>query len=246
MAGDLEISPSYVNLIERNQRPVSADILIRLSTVYGLDLSHLAAADSDALFSELASAFADPIFKNAGASREDALDLAAGNPVLGEAVAQLYRAWRTAQTELVEARAAGRGAAEADPVVEARAFLQANRNHFPLIDAAAEGIAGELSAGGSLLDALAGRFAARHGLRVRFLPDDVMTGAYRRLNRHAGELAARQRQPRFSPRAAIVADRTARAARSDRQRGALYFGRRAASVARGARELRGGGDHAAL
>ena len=29
MAADLEISPSYVNLIERNQRPVSADPAFR-------------------------------------------------------------------------------------------------------------------------------------------------------------------------------------------------------------------------
>ena len=193
MAGDLEISPSYVNLIERNQRPVSADILIRLSTVYGLDLSHLAAADSDALFSELAGAFADPIFKNAGASREDAFDLAAGNPILAEAVAGLYRAWRTAQADLVEARA-GRAAPDADPVEEARAFIQTNRNHFPILDGAAEAIAAELSAGGaSLTDGLVARFAGRHGLKVRFLPDDVMVGAYRRLNRHAGELALSER-----------------------------------------------------
>lgn len=193
MAGDLEISPSYVNLIERNQRPVSADLLIRLSAVYGLDLSHLAGGDSDALFGELADAFADPIFRQAGATREDAFDLAAGNPVLGEAVANLYRAWRTAQTELTEARA-GRAPLDADPVEEARAFLQANRNHFPEIDAAAERIAGELSAGGaSLLDALSLRFKERHGLRVRFLPDDVMAGAYRRLNRHAGDLTLSER-----------------------------------------------------
>ncbi len=193
MAAELGLSPSYVNLIERNQRPVSADVLIRLSTVYGLDLSHLATAESDALFNDLASAFADPIFKNAGAGREDAFDLAAGNPVLGEAVAQLYRAWRTAQAELVEARA-GRAPQDADPVEEARAFLQANRNHFPAIDSAAEGIAGELAEGGAgIIDALAARFLARHGLRVRFLPDDVMTGAYRRLNRHAGQLALSER-----------------------------------------------------
>ncbi len=193
MAGDLEISPSYVNLIERNQRPVSADLLIRLAAVYGLDLSHLAQGDSDALFTELAAAFADPIFKGAGATREDAFDLAAGNPVLGEAVAGLYRAWRAAKAELVEARA-GRSPLDADPVEEARAFIQGSRNHFPEIDAAAEAIAVELSVGGtSLFDALAARFSARHGVRVRVLPDEVMLGAFRRLNRHAGELSLSER-----------------------------------------------------
>jgi len=194
MASDLDVSPSYVNLIERNQRPISADLLIRLSAVYGLDLAHLGGADSDALFTELSAAFADPIFRNAGASREDAFDLAAGNPILGEAVASLYRAWRTAQGELVEARAGGRAGLEADPVEEARAFIQTNRNYFPAVDEAAEGIARDLSASGtSLFDALAGRFAARHSLRVRVLPDDVMVGAFRRLNRHAGELSISER-----------------------------------------------------
>jgi predicted transcriptional regulator len=194
MASDLEISPSYVNLIERNQRPVSADLLLRLSAVYGLDLSQLGGTDSDALFTELTAAFADPIFRGAGATREDAFDLAAGNPVLGEAVAGLYRAFRTAQSELMEARAAGRAGLDADPVEEARAFLQANRNYFPAIDTGAEAIAAELAAGGaSLYDALVARFAARHRLRVRVLPDDVMVGAWRRLNRHSGELSLTER-----------------------------------------------------
>ncbi len=193
MASDLDISPSYVNLIERNQRPVSADLLIRLSAVFGLEISQFADGDSDALFSELSAAFADPIFKTAGATREDAFDLAAGNPILGEAVASLYRAWRSSQADLVEARA-GRASLEADPVEEARAFIQSNRNHFPAIDASAEAIAAELGSGGaSIFDALASRFAARHRLRVRVLPDDVMVGAYRRLNRHAGDLSLSER-----------------------------------------------------
>lgn len=193
MAADLEISPSYVNLIERNQRPVSADLLVRLSAVYGLDLSHLGGAESDAVFAELSAAFADPIFRTAGATREDAFDLAAGNPILAEAVASLYRAWRAGQADLVEARA-GRASPEGDPVEEARGFIQANRNHFASIDAAAEAIAADLNAAGaSLYDALARRFLDIHRLRVRVLPDDVMVGAFRRLNRHAGELSLSER-----------------------------------------------------
>ncbi len=194
MAAGLGISTSYMNLIERNQRPVSADLLIRLTTAYGFDLGQFAIAEHEALFADLAGTFADPIFKSAGATREDAFDLAAGNPILGEAVAGLYRAWRSAQAELLEARAAGRGANAADPVEEARGFIQANRNHFPAIDAVAEVTAEELAETGvSLFDALAARFAGRHGLRVRVLPDDVMMGAYRRLNRHAGELSLSER-----------------------------------------------------
>ncbi len=187
MAAALDISPSYVNLIERNQRPVSADLLVRLAGVYGFDLSRLDGAESDELFANLAVAFADPIFQGAGVTREDALELAAGNPVLGDAVAALFRAYRAAEQELTEARVSGARAME-DPVEEARTFLHENRNHFPDVDEAGEAINAEKGAG-ALFDALVARFKRDHRLRVRILPADVMTGAWRRLNRHSNEVA---------------------------------------------------------
>ncbi len=187
MAGELGISPSYVNLIERNQRPVSADILVVLAKSYGFDLSRMAGAETDELFTDLARVFADPIFQEAGVSREDAFDLAAGNPVLGSAVASLFRAWRTAEEELNEARIAGNRATE-DPLEEARTFLHAHRNHFPALDEVGERVAADRGPG-SLFDALCERFSRDHRLRVRVLPADVMAGAWRRLNRHSGEIA---------------------------------------------------------
>ena len=182
MAAELEISPSYVNLVERNQRPVSADLLVRIAQGFDIDLAAFSGERADDLFQTLNDAFADPLFQNAGVSREDAHELAAGNPVLGDAVAALYRAYRQSQTELMEARAAGRPG-EADP------FIHANRNYFPALDEAGEEIAkgGDIKSGG-LFEALSERFQRMHRLRVRVLPGDVMVGAYRRLNRHSGDV----------------------------------------------------------
>ena len=45
MASDLDISASYVALLERNQRPVTAQILLRLADAYDLDLRSLSADD---------------------------------------------------------------------------------------------------------------------------------------------------------------------------------------------------------
>ena len=189
MAAGAGVSASYVNLMERTQRPVSADVLVRLAKAYDFDISDLDADRADDLFASLAAAFADPVMQQAGVTREDAHELAAGNPVLAEAVAGLYRAWRSAQEELLEA-SAGRRVGRADPLEEARAFIHEHRNFFPDIDAAAETIAGELAAGPpSLFASLVERFRARHRLGVRVLPADVMTGAYRRLNRHSAELS---------------------------------------------------------
>ena len=43
MAEDLGVSASYLNLLERNQRPVTAQILLRLADAYDLDLRSLSA-----------------------------------------------------------------------------------------------------------------------------------------------------------------------------------------------------------
>jgi predicted transcriptional regulator/transcriptional regulator with XRE-family HTH domain len=42
MAADLEISAPYVALLERNQRPMTADMLLRLARTYTIDLADLA------------------------------------------------------------------------------------------------------------------------------------------------------------------------------------------------------------
>ena len=42
MAEDLGMSPSYLNLMERSQRPVTAQILLRLAEAYDVDLRSFA------------------------------------------------------------------------------------------------------------------------------------------------------------------------------------------------------------
>ena len=58
MAADLGVSPSSLNHIERNQRPVSAQLLLRLADTYDVDLRTLGPSGGPATESELAEAFA--------------------------------------------------------------------------------------------------------------------------------------------------------------------------------------------
>ena len=44
MAATLEISPSYLNLIERNQRPLTAALMLRLAETYDFDPRALGAS----------------------------------------------------------------------------------------------------------------------------------------------------------------------------------------------------------
>ena len=188
-AAALGVSPSYVNLIERNQRPASADFLLRMSELEGVDLGVMRGEAQDETMARLFAALKDPILNDAGVTREDMVELSAGLPAAAEAFAALYDAWRASQTELIEARAAGRSAID-DPVEEARSFLQARRNHFPAIEEATEAIAKDMGkAPSSLYDRVALRLDARFGIRTRVMPQSVMTGAVRQLNRHARQLA---------------------------------------------------------
>jgi transcriptional regulator with XRE-family HTH domain len=76
MAEGLGISPSYINLIERNQRPVTAQLLLRLAETYDLDLRDLATADEDRFFAELNEIFSDPLFRQIDLPKQELRDLA--------------------------------------------------------------------------------------------------------------------------------------------------------------------------
>lgn len=196
MAAALEVSASYVNLIERNQRPVSAELLLKVARAFDIDLGRFADAGIDGLADALKQAFTDPLFHAAGVDRDDADDIVIGNPSLAGAILTLFRSWKSAQNDLAEAGAEGRLDID-DPVEEARAFLQERRNYFDELDRWAEQIATALSAGALgravSIEAIAARFLERHRLTVRVLPDEVMGGDFRRLDRHSGTIAVSER-----------------------------------------------------
>ncbi|MFQ5561930.1 MAG: short-chain fatty acyl-CoA regulator family protein [Parvularculaceae bacterium] len=188
MAADLDISPSYVTLIERNQRPLSADLLLRLAETYDLDLKSFSGGEEET-FAQLQEALSDPLFEERGIGREDLRDLLSASPAMGEAFAALYRAYKTAQDGLMEARAAGDAGAP-DPLEEAREFIGGERNYFAALDERGEALARALGApGADVFGALAARIEDKHGLAVRVYPADVMTGAYRRLDRHRRQVS---------------------------------------------------------
>ena len=184
MAQDLEVSASYIALLERNPRPLSAEMLVRLAQTYRLDVAALAAESGDDS-ARLQSALRDPMFGGIELKALEVADAAANFPGVTEAFLRLYTAYREEQLALADRSVDGReGEDAADPVAESRRFLAARRNSFPGLDDAAERLAQAVAAN----EGLAGHLKARHGLRVRRLPPDVMTGATRRLDRHRREV----------------------------------------------------------
>lgn len=184
MAIDLEISPSYVALIERNQRPVTADLLLRLARTYQLDITELAADDGADYNRRLTETLRDPIFAGIDLPALEVADLATSFPGVSEALLRLYGAYTREQAALADRQADQGADIASDPVAEARRFLAAHRNHFPAMEARAEALAGAIAREGDAASWL----ARTHGIRTRFLPPYVMMGSIRRFDRHNQQL----------------------------------------------------------
>ena len=104
MAADLEISASYVALLERNQRPLTADLLIRLARTYDLDIARLAGDGGAEQQSRLTAVLRDPIFADIDLPAMEAADVAANYPGFAEALLRLHTAWREEQLALEQQR----------------------------------------------------------------------------------------------------------------------------------------------
>jgi hypothetical protein len=186
MAADLEVSASYIALLERNNRPLTADLLVRLAQTYKIDMAVLAGHGGAEDAARLQAVLKDPMFADIDLPSLETTDAASNFPGITEALLRLYTTYQEEQLALAD-RSAESGAAggEApDPVAESRRFLAARRNSFPSLDDAAERLAQAVSGH----DNLAGYFRARHDLRVRRLPSNVMVGSVRRLDRHRREI----------------------------------------------------------
>ncbi|MGN6284313.1 MAG: helix-turn-helix domain-containing protein [Afipia sp.] len=193
IAEGLGISPSYVNLIERNQRPVTAQILLRLAETYDLDLRDLATADEDRFFAELNEVFSDPLFRQIDLPKQELRDLAELCPGITHALQRLYAAYTEARRgeTMAAAQFADRDETagtryEANPIERVRDLIEANRNYFPELESAAETLRDEIDVASShdLFAALSERLRERHSTTVRIMPVDVMRETLRRWDRH--------------------------------------------------------------
>lgn len=182
MAEDLGISPSYVALLERNQRPLTAPLLLRLAKVYALEVADIASEDASDYARRLGEALRDPIFADIDLPALEMSDVATNFPGIAEALLRLHGAYLREQRALAEQRAAG-GSDRADPVVEARRFVAERRNYFHALDTRAEQLAEEVAAAGGTETWLRSR-----GVRVRFMPSDVLVDSVRRYDRHNEQL----------------------------------------------------------
>jgi predicted transcriptional regulator/DNA-binding XRE family transcriptional regulator len=165
-AQKLGISTSYLNLVEHDQRNVTASLLFKLTDILNVDLAALSGTQEREFERLVREIFADPQLALEPVPDAEIATLAAA-PNAARAIVALHRA-------LLAARADETGITLPSgrrimlPTEEVREFFHEHANHFPTLETAAEAISATLNAAQiGTSHALAERLRRAHGLVVQ-------------------------------------------------------------------------------
>lgn len=181
LARRLRLSPSYLNQIERNQRPLTLDVQRRLQAVLG-DLGGLLDADDPA-------ALVEPLDQtlralgHGGLSTSELRLLAGSLPQVAHALLDLHRQHRHLHERATALELQVGDSRSAAPLLPAgdqvRDYFNRAHNHIAELDERAEALYAELGlTPGHLVGRLRQRLADRHGIVVE-TPDAALAGVKR-------------------------------------------------------------------
>lgn len=177
LARALDVSASYLNQLERNQRPLTVPLLLRLNAVFNIDVQLFSEDEEARLIVDLREALTDAgadVGVGGAVSMAELRELANAMPAVGRALVSLHRRGREL-AERLDQLAAGEGGAAAltggvlpppAPYEEVRDFFYARHNHIPTLDEAAERLAERCQQNGGALDRGLEEELRRHDVRV--------------------------------------------------------------------------------
>ncbi|NEA30230.1 short-chain fatty acyl-CoA regulator family protein [Streptomyces sp. SID13031] len=166
LARVLVISPSYLNQIEHDTRPLTVPVLVRLTEVFGIDPTFFAPQDSARQLAELREALpAGPAGSQVSAA--DLQELVSSMPEIAEAVIGLYRRHREVSEHLETVTDSRTDSPTTTPHELVRDFFYRHQNYFDTLDRAAEASAKEIGTRrGDVRRRLRDHLAEAHGIRV--------------------------------------------------------------------------------
>ncbi|MGB3357175.1 MAG: acetate metabolism transcriptional regulator RamB [Mycobacterium sp.] len=177
LAQMLEISPSYLNQIEHDVRPLTVAVLLRITEVFGVDATFFASQDDTRLIAELREVLMDRDL-DVDVDPTAIADMVGAHPSLARAMVNLHRRYQLTTTQLAAATedrfGEGRGSGFSSgsgtitmPHEEVRDYFYQRQNYLHELDTAAENLtAGMRIQRGDLVGDLADRLRIVHGVRI--------------------------------------------------------------------------------
>lgn len=168
LARVLGISPSYLNQMEHDSRPLTVPVLLRLTETFGVDPGFFSERDTTRLVADLREALTGEIAESR-VSASDLAELASRMPAVAQVLLDLGRR-NQALSERLAGAADGRSAAReapGSPHEEIRDFFYRRQNYLHDADLAAERLAEEIGIRpGDVVRVLTARLADAHGVRL--------------------------------------------------------------------------------
>ena len=171
LAQMLEISPSYLNQIEHDVRPLTVAVLLRITEVFGVDATFFASQDDTRLVAELREVTMDRDL-DIDVDPAEVADIVNAHPTLARAMVNLHRRYRITTTQLAAATedrftdGSGSGAITM-PHEEVRDYFYQRQNYLHELDTAAEDLTTNLRMHrGDLARDLSDRLKAVHGVHI--------------------------------------------------------------------------------
>lgn len=197
----LEISTSYLNQIENNQRPLSASVILALVANFGIDIASFASDESDRIVADLREVLADPVFGEKMPSAQEIKIAASNSPDIAHALVTLHRAYHASQDRLAsldDALQQDERTLLPQPYEEVRDFFHYKDNYVDWLDRSAEDLANGIGAGGDVHSAVTDRLYRKHGVRLIDIPPGFGADGFRHYDPVRRELAINPVLPRPS------------------------------------------------
>jgi XRE family transcriptional regulator, fatty acid utilization regulator len=172
LAQMLEISPSYLNQIEHDVRPLTVAVLLRITEVFGVDATFFAPQDDTRLVAELREVTMDRDL-DIKVDPKEVAEMVSAHPTLARAVVNLHRRYRITTAQLAAATeerffdgSSGSGSITM-PHEEVRDYFYERQNYLHELDTAAEDLTIQMRMHhGDLARELPRRLAEVHGVRI--------------------------------------------------------------------------------
>jgi XRE family transcriptional regulator, fatty acid utilization regulator len=171
LAQMLEISPSYLNQIEHDVRPLTVAVLLRITEVFGVDATFFASQDDTRLVAELREVTMD---RDLGIDVDmpEVAEMVSDHPGLARAMVNLHRRYRITTAQLAAATeerfSDGSGSGSITmPHEEVRDYFYQRQNYLHELDTAAEDLTVRMRMHrGDLGRELARRLTEVHGVHI--------------------------------------------------------------------------------
>src|SRR6201995_4318712 len=171
LAQMLDISPSYLNQIEHDVRPLTVAVLLRITEVFGVDATFFASQDDTRLVAELREVTMDRDL-DIDVDPTEVAEMVGAHPALARAVVNLHRRYRITTAQLAAATeerySDGSGSGSITmPHEEMRDYFYQPPNYLHELDTAAEDLTTRMRMPhGDLAGELSRRLTELHGVHI--------------------------------------------------------------------------------